>query len=328
MRTLRIAALLITCLWMLAPSAAACDLKASTNNTRAPGYIADVRTCLENLPDEFAFDALLEQENIVRVNKERQKRGLAPLLLRDDLRSPARWHSVDMAANNYFSHYEKAKRTHGDRISLLDRKLIYSVAIENIAFMRGGASLSQASESLHLGLMKSDSHREAILSEDITHMAVGVVRHENGIWLTQVFVNQIGEFVEPLPASVGAREDLRFQIEIPDWTPKGFEARQKEDSRRLTVARGGAALRVPEGIHGDFQLMIHSERANTALKSQDANMEYILKAKISGPIMSVAPDSYVLASQGFKSRPVTHPQRRIIRTVVSRNTRTIRIGAS
>ena len=215
------------------PSAYACDLQAATNNTRAAGYVEDVLICLTSMPDGYTVDSAIEDDNFNRVNAEREKRGLTPLQLRRDLKVPARWHSMDMAANKYFSHEEKSKRTHSDRISLLDRTLIYSVASENIALVRGDNIKGAERQMLHTGLMESDSHREAILSDEVTHMATGVVRHGDGVWLTQIFVNQMGEFSSPVPVRVGASESLPLKINFPGWTPGGYEAHQEEDSTLL-----------------------------------------------------------------------------------------------
>jgi len=218
---------------------------------------------------------------------------------------------VDMAANNYFSHDEKSKRSHSDRISLLDRKLVYSVAMENIAFMRGGDITGKAPETLHRGLMESDSHRKAILSDEVTHIAVGAVRHENGVWLTQVFVNKMGEFLTPVPTRIRAAEELRFRVMLPGWKPGGFEAHQKDEQKSLMSVSGGSALRLPKGIHGDFQLMVRGERPNENVKVKKSGTEYLLRATVSGPIMSVAPDSYTLASRDA-SVPVPVVTRRTV----------------
>lgn len=312
MSAFRMGALAVFASVALAPGMNACDLKTATNNTRAPGYVAGVEKCLSQMPTGFSVDETIERDNIARVNTERQKRGLKPLLLRKDLLSPARWHSMDMAANDYFSHYEKSKRTHADRISLLDRKLIYSVASENIAMIRGNDIAGKEPETLHRGLMESDSHRAAILSDEVTHMATGVIRHENGVWLTQVFVNQMGEFLVPVPTRIQPKQDLRFSVQLPGWSPGGFEARQDDKNKLFTNVRSGAALRLPNGVHGDFQLMVRGERPNRAITSNSDTKEYLLRATASGPIMSVAPESYITASRNrvrrvsvSVSRPVT-----------------------
>ena len=328
MPALRMGALIIAFVSMIAPSANACDLKTATNNTRAPGYVSGVQNCLKSLPAGYSIDRQIEQDNIARVNKARVARGLKPLRLREDLRTPARWHSMDMAANNYFSHDEKSKRTHADRISLLDRKLIYSVAKENIAFIRGDRIAGTESETLHRGLMESDSHRAAILSDDITHMASGVVRHENGVWLTQIFVNQMGEFVEPLPTRIRANERLEFAVQLPGWKPIGFDAQQEGETAALVSAGDGKALRVPVGVHGDFQLMVRGERPNTAIIPDKANTEYLLRAAVSGPIMSVEPDSYMIAARRVKDRVKPNVTRIVTRTVKTGTFRKIRISAS
>ena len=284
---MRLAALLLLSLVFSLPLAWACDLQTSTRQVRAPGYVTGVQTCLVSPPSGFQFDEALERDNISRVNAERTRRGLKPLLIRSDLQDAARWHSMDMAANNYFSHREKSTRTHADRIALLDRTLIHNLSRENIAQVRGGGLDGVERGMLHQGLMDSDSHREAILSSDVTHMAVGAVRFKDGVWLTQLFVNKMGEFSAPVPVRVHPRQELELDLYIRDWFHKGFEARQNDASSLLQSRTDRKIVRLPDRMLGDFQLMVRGERSDGQVVVKGNRREQRFeRIALSGPMMS------------------------------------------
>ena len=77
-------------------------------------------------------------------------------------------HSKDMAENNYFSHYSQ----NGDGLKerLEAQEVYYIEAGENIA-----AQYSDAPAAME-GWLNSESHREALLKEEYTHLGVGVYR--------------------------------------------------------------------------------------------------------------------------------------------------------
>ena len=249
---------------LAAPMAAACDQQTSTQQLQAARYIEDVQTCLSALPSEFALDRAVEQDNIRRVNDARNRRGLMPLKLRADLLPAARWHSFDMAANDFFSHRGQDGRTHGVRISLLDRTLIYDVARENIAMVRGDFDAGSESKLMHELLMNSEGHYENIMAEDVSHIAVGVVRTGDGVWLTQLFVNEAGELSAPAPVRLSPGQVLSFDAQLSKLQFAGFQSEQGNQMRRFQRLASSGQSVVPRELHGDIRLGVRGDQVPTS----------------------------------------------------------------
>jgi len=69
-------------------------------------------------PDcEVNSNPLFEESLLELINTERVKNDLQPLVLNEKLTLAARKHSLDMACNNYFSHYTLSGATFDERIA-------------------------------------------------------------------------------------------------------------------------------------------------------------------------------------------------------------------
>lgn len=113
------------------------------------------------------------------VNEERQRHGLAPVVFDAELQPVARAHSEEMLRLGYFSHHSPVTGTPGDRLAAAEVQ--FSVAGENLAY-------APSVQIAHRSLMRSEGHRENILSEDFTRLAVGVIESPmGGKMFTQVF---------------------------------------------------------------------------------------------------------------------------------------------
>lgn len=205
---------------LTAPAAAQCGFATTDDVLRAVDYVVRARACLVTPPDGAAFDTELEQAFFQAVNRERVLQGLPPLVLRIDLRDPARFHALDMAVHGYFAHVGPDGRSVAQRIALLDRSLLTSRSGENLAMFIGDESAEAILARLHLGLMASPGHRDNILSENWTHLAIGVARSGDRVLVTQLFTRVDGEITPELPARVTPGERVNFSIELGDWTPR------------------------------------------------------------------------------------------------------------
>lgn len=132
-------------------------------------------------------------EVIAAVNLERAKQGKAPLRWNGILESAAQRHADDMQRRDFFSHKNPEGLMSGDRIQKAGYGFVdpqtcrcsYEVYLgENIA--RGQTSVTQVVSEW----MASQSHREAILSEDFKEVGVGIVAD---IWV----LNFGGVFITP-----------------------------------------------------------------------------------------------------------------------------------
>jgi len=260
MRSVRAAIILMGLSAIALPMSAACELKVSTQAHKAAEYVDGVRLCLKYKPDEFTYDEALERDNMARVNQERQKRGLPGLLLREDLRPAARWHSLDMAANQFFAHIGADGRNHADRISLLDRTLLTDKSGENLAMMRGYLERRNVSLSMHEGLMESPGHRENLLADYYTHMAVGVVRYKDGVWLTQVFANEAGEFSEPVPVRLSPGQTFTPEADLKGWYSEQVGAKHGSQLTMFDTPEYVDGTVVPRDLRGEVTIRVRGDR--------------------------------------------------------------------
>ncbi|NIK11623.1 CAP domain-containing protein [Alkalibacillus almallahensis] len=123
-----------------------------------------------------------EEQVVNLVNKEREKRGLQPLTLSEELSNVARDKSQDMANQGYFSHQSPTYGSPFDMMS--DYGIDYRRAGENIA--QG----QRSPESVMQGWMNSEGHRENILNDQFTHIGVGYVESQGTTYWTQMFITK------------------------------------------------------------------------------------------------------------------------------------------
>jgi len=272
-------------------AASACNMSVTSRSAAAAGYVENAQRCLGTLPEGFTFDESMEADNLRRVNAERARDGKSQLKFRPELLAAARWHSMDMAANNFFSHKSKDQRTHDKRVSLLDRSLIYDASRENIAMIRGAFTLGTEDDTLHEGLMESPGHKSNILADNISHAAMGVVRYKNGVWLTQVFVNEAGELSAPAPVRLYPGQVLGISATLKDWEFKGFNAEQGETVTPFKTNRSGTTASAPGGVFGDVVLSTRGERRN-----KSGGGSYI---NLSGPEVTMVASRAEAAATGY-----------------------------
>ncbi|KPB06498.1 CAP domain-containing protein [Bacillus sp. CHD6a] len=121
-----------------------------------------------------------EKKVVELTNAEREKQGLAPLQLDEELSKVAKEKSKDMQKNNYFSHNSP---TYGSPFDMMKQFGVeYRTAGENIA--QG----QQSSEEVVNAWMNSEGHRANIMNENFTHIGVGHV--EEGNYWTQMFIGK------------------------------------------------------------------------------------------------------------------------------------------
>jgi uncharacterized protein YkwD len=123
-------------------------------------------------------EAAYENEVVQYTNAARREAGCGPVRVDDELRTAARRHSYDMAANHYFSHTGRNGSSPWDRM----RSAGYnSPAAENIA-----KGQSDARRVMAAWLM-SEGHRNNILNCQIRAIGVGVRLGGDGPYWTQDF---------------------------------------------------------------------------------------------------------------------------------------------
>lgn len=117
-----------------------------------------------------------------RLNRDRKARGLSPLRFDERLSDVARHHSADMRDHSFFEH--DSPRTGG-----VDQRLDAA----GYAFVTARENLSEAPdiERSQDGLLNSPPHYANIMSEDVTHVGIGIVQggvvDPRNLTVTQVF---------------------------------------------------------------------------------------------------------------------------------------------
>ena len=130
-----------------------------------------------------AIEPTSAEKKVVRlVNKERVKRGLAPLKLKASLLRAARAHSRQLARRGVLTHTS----ANGDGVA---RRLIrhgyerrgyrYWTVGENVARATSGSLFATPAGVVHLW-MASTAHRRAILKRNVRNIGVGMARTAGG----------------------------------------------------------------------------------------------------------------------------------------------------
>ncbi|MGG3573113.1 CAP domain-containing protein [Bacillus gobiensis] len=121
-----------------------------------------------------------EKEVVELTNAERQKQGLKPLELDEELSNVARTKSQDMKDKGYFDHNSP---TYGSPFDMMKQfGISYKTAGENIAMGQ------KTPQEVVNAWMNSQGHRENIMNPSFTHIGVGYVK--DGNYWTQQFIGK------------------------------------------------------------------------------------------------------------------------------------------
>ena len=118
---------------LAASPALACDMSSDDRSADLVTYVENGWACFEQLPDTYRFDVEAERQFERAVNEERERAGLKRLKIRHETRDAARFHSLDMGVNEFFSHTSPGGLSHDERIAAFDRTLISDRSAENVA---------------------------------------------------------------------------------------------------------------------------------------------------------------------------------------------------
>jgi uncharacterized protein YkwD len=136
---------------------------------------------LERVPASGGVQRL-ERTMFERLNRDRKARGLPPLRFDERLSEIARHHSADMRDHHFFEH-------ESPRTGSVDNRLDAA----GYAFLTARENLSEAPdvERSQDGLLDSPPHYANIMSNDVTHVGIGIVEggvvDATNLTVTQVF---------------------------------------------------------------------------------------------------------------------------------------------
>ncbi|WP_267639491.1 CAP domain-containing protein [Haloarchaeobius amylolyticus] len=175
------------------------DLLGGGATTGATPPTPDVGTSQPDDESASLSPSLLERLVHEEVNEARAERGLARLGFDPSLAQVARYHSRDMATDDYFAHVSPEGETLADRYALFGYDcyiktgpLSYAKGGENIFYTSfAGVSYTETelAERTVTGWLDSPSHRENLLRSYWENEGIGVwVREDGG--RTHVYVTQ------------------------------------------------------------------------------------------------------------------------------------------
>jgi hypothetical protein len=137
------------------------------------------------------------------LNRDRARRGLAPLVLDSSLARIARDHSREMAGLGTLGHDLPSS---GDLKARLSRAgYIVRKARENVA-------CADTIEQAETALLKSPGHLKNIMATDVSRVGVGIARgsasHAGDLYITQIFADPA---TPPKPEQVRRRQLTRIE---------------------------------------------------------------------------------------------------------------------
>ncbi len=225
------ALILLTIAW--SGASYACDMRTQLRPDNVADYIENGRDCLATPPQDYRFDEMMERAFVDKINAEREAHDLRPLTFRPEMRAAARFHSLDMAINDFFGHLSPARKSHAARIAAFDRTLLPRSSAENVAALKRTCRdwtgriiacdpeiMAGTAEYQHRQLMNNPDHRKNILDPQTTHIALGVARNDQAVYVTQLFTQPAGTLAQPLPLRLSAGARLDVSADIPGWRIK------------------------------------------------------------------------------------------------------------
>jgi hypothetical protein len=159
------------------------------------------------------LDPLLIAEEIFNiVNLEREESGLYKLKYDENLADVALIHSRNMVEQNFFSHGDPEGRGPQERVEEYYPEIFGGIG-ENIGFNHGETE-EDVAKNLMESWMDSPGHRANILSDQFSHIGVGVKQRELRYYATQKFIAAIVKVPEDSVEEVefGAEVTLEFEF--------------------------------------------------------------------------------------------------------------------
>jgi uncharacterized protein YkwD len=263
----------------------ACSMAVATRARDVAQYVENGTACVRTLPPGYWWDYTAENMFLTRINEERVRAGAAPLALRHELGDSARFMSLDMGVNRFFSHASPDGRNFSDRISAFDRSALTMYASENIAQRTSDHYQISArdAEELHTALMNSPGHRKNILNPEASHVAIGVLRHRDGIWVTQIFIGLSGTLSEALPLRIRGGETLAVKPNVPGWVFKTFRG-EPENGAKFAFEAATTTPRLKPGVTGNVNLLVLTEKAGpTTREASGATRSIMYSQELGGP---------------------------------------------
>ncbi|MCP4146954.1 MAG: CAP domain-containing protein [bacterium] len=257
----------------------------------APGSTVNMHNLAQEweIPGQAAstgdFLGKLEHAIFLKTNEERKRRNIPELKKEDGLARTARYHSGDMAQNNYFDHNNLDNLGPSFRRAKIHRRYIGTVGENIFRMATGKGNPEEIAEEIVRGWMNSTGHRENILHNSYNYLGVGCFETQKNnlltIHATQVFGKKNGELTTELPGELKPTQKqlIRVGVTTPEYaapravTIINLETRGKEGTFKLSPAdnlESSGSFDTPQA-EGAYQLVFHipfADNPNTLISSR------------------------------------------------------------
>ena len=154
------------------------------------------------------------------INEERAVEKVPPLAMDELATQVATKHAVEMAADEYVSHWGRDGRKPYHRYSFAGgtEATQENVSAADNTWSRKSSDLKQDAAYLHVRLYQeqppNDGHRRAILAPQHTHVGIGLAVEKLRLRMVELFVAKYLE-VEPIRRKAKPGEQLTFAAKMP-----------------------------------------------------------------------------------------------------------------
>lgn len=205
------------------------------------------------------------------VNKEREKVGVAPLAMDERLNQSAQWMADDMVTRDYYAHSDPST---GKSLGLDKARELTGTDCRSISENqnKGGGEFSQ-SESILMGWMKSESHRNALLNPKYGSAGIGIAKYNDGQYIAIQHFCEASSVV-PIVSSGTSRAD---QANIDSLYAQASEAgarsaeisRQAESERQRQASEDLIRQQAQQQARAEQEEVARQQAARTAANARN-----------------------------------------------------------
>ncbi|MCG8418049.1 MAG: CAP domain-containing protein [Proteobacteria bacterium] len=214
--------------WLDEPGAPSTEMHTAKNDsdagTRRPERSdadgATTRTLIFKPPSTTPAMDPLEKAIMDETNRYRGQARLTELSPDGVLADVARQHSRDMANREYFAHVDPDGKSHRWRVARGHRTLI-GLTAENLDRQSTlDVSDRDLARRIVAGWMERVRQRKNILAADLSHMGVGVFRHGDAVYATQLLASVWSYLDDEIPDEIGAGQSLSVSGRMAGGRPE------------------------------------------------------------------------------------------------------------
>ena len=225
-------------------------------------YVAYANLCVFSDQEDITALSGDEIQMFNRLNEIREANGLPRLMWHPGAARAARMHGVDMMKRDYFAHASLEGLRASDRLRRLNRREVFGVVAENLAWFRDVYPQTYSGLTLQRQLEQSPKHYQSMVDGSYTHVGLSIVRQGDTYIAVQVFLSSEGQLEAPVPSMVHSGDGFELPPRLGLREVGGWRL---VDETGAIVAKGyDRSVRIPEIQHKRLRLMILAAETPTS----------------------------------------------------------------